>query len=468
MYNFHFWKVIAGVGPLLAKETILSKIVNMVDVFKISLSQWFDDNNKKYIETILKLDNSKTIMMETRGADLRIKNVVPVSLKKWQEITIDYSEYAQESDLKLYVDYPRMHELPTGTKITLAQSEITLEVKDIKNEEAVCTVIQGWTVIPYDKIIFQNYDPQVQFLTDRDKKELQRGLAHGIHIVAASYVKSAEDINHLRAFLSTENQEKMKIYAKIETPEALDNFDDILSVSDGVIIAFDTLAQAMKDQDTSDEKIITHCKKIWKPIIAHYAQWVQSSTYPLLQKELIQKYCHHSVDGCMIETMIQEEDPLRVVNGLFDAIQEYALEPTDAQVPVFYKGSDFIIRDYIIYNAYRICSELEIKAIVCYTYNGYTTARLAALHPRVPIIAFTSVDETYRYINTLWWVKWFKISPNFNYENLKRIGKEMIRIIFKGNISLDDKIIIVQANEIARDEKTDMINGVELYKFKNI
>jgi pyruvate kinase len=104
----------------------------------------------------------------------------------------------------------------------------------------------------------------------------------------------------------------------------------------------------------------------------------------------------------MIETMIQEEDPLRVVNGLFDAIQEYALEPTDAQVPVFYKGSDFIIRDYIIYNAYRICSELEIKAIVCYTYNGYTTARLAALHPRVPIIAFTSVDETYRYINTLW------------------------------------------------------------------
>jgi len=468
MYNFHFWKVIAGVGPLLAKETILSKIVNMVDVFKISLSQWFDDNNKKYIETILKLDNSKTIMMETRGWDLRIKNVVPVSLKKWQEISIDYSEYAQESDLKLYIDYSRMHELPTGTQINLAQSEIVLEVKTITNEEAICTVLAWGTVIPYDKVIFKNYDPQVQFLTDRDKKELQRWLAHGIHIVAASYVKSAENINHLRAFLSTENQEKMKIYAKIETVEALHSFDDILLVSDGVIVAFDLLEKAMQEKNISEEQIITHCKKVWKPIIAHYAKWVQSSTYPLLQKDVIKKYCHYSVDGCMIETMIQEEDPLRVVNWLFDAIQEYALQPTDAQVPVFYKDSDFIIRDYIIYNAYRICSELEIKAIVCYTYNGYTTARLAAMHPRVPIIAFTSIDETYRYINTLWWVKWFKISPNFNYENLKRIGKEMIRIIFKGNISLDDKIIIVQANEISRDEKTDMINGVELYKFKNI
>ena len=65
-------------------------------------------------------------------------------------------------------------------------------------------------------------------------------------------------------------------------------------------------------------------------------------------------------------------------------------------------------------------------------------------------------------------VKWYKISQTFNYENLKRVWKEMIRIIFKWNISLDDKIIIVQANEVVKTEKTWMINGVELYKFKNI
>jgi hypothetical protein len=65
-------------------------------------------------------------------------------------------------------------------------------------------------------------------------------------------------------------------------------------------------------------------------------------------------------------------------------------------------------------------------------------------------------------------VKGYKISQSFNYENLKRIGKEMIRIVFKGNISLDDKILIVQANEFNGGEKSDMINGVELYHFKNI
>lgn len=66
MNNFHFAKIIAGVGPTLAKETVLSKVINMVDIFRISLSGGFDDNHKKYIDTIMKLDNSKTILMETR------------------------------------------------------------------------------------------------------------------------------------------------------------------------------------------------------------------------------------------------------------------------------------------------------------------------------------------------------------------------------------------------------------------
>lgn len=66
MNNFHFAKIIAGVGPTLAKETVLSKVINMVDCFRISLSGGFDDNNKKYIDTIMKLDNSKTVMLEMR------------------------------------------------------------------------------------------------------------------------------------------------------------------------------------------------------------------------------------------------------------------------------------------------------------------------------------------------------------------------------------------------------------------
>ena len=82
MNNFRFTKIIAGVGPTLAKETILSKIVNMVDAFTITLSMGFDDNNKKYIDTIMKLDNSKTIILETKGKEVRVKNTSNIPVKK--------------------------------------------------------------------------------------------------------------------------------------------------------------------------------------------------------------------------------------------------------------------------------------------------------------------------------------------------------------------------------------------------
>lgn len=81
LYNFHYPKILVHVGSSLAKETILSKVINMVDGFFVNLSQGFDDRQKKYIDTILKLDNSKTILLETKGGGITVKNSLPFELK---------------------------------------------------------------------------------------------------------------------------------------------------------------------------------------------------------------------------------------------------------------------------------------------------------------------------------------------------------------------------------------------------
>lgn len=142
MNNFHFSKIIAGVGPTLAKETVLSKVINMVDIFRISLSGGFDDNNKKYIDTIMKLDNSKTIMMETRGSDIRVKNVLDIKVKARQNIEIDYSEYAQEHDKKIFVDASFLHELKVGQIIKFQQSGVVIKIKSSKENLIMCEVVE--------------------------------------------------------------------------------------------------------------------------------------------------------------------------------------------------------------------------------------------------------------------------------------------------------------------------------------
>jgi len=169
------------------------------------------------------------------------------------------------------------------------------------------------------------------------------------------------------------------------------------------------------------------------------------------------------------------EDPLESVNAIFDYLKKQAPENyRNGDISKYYNKDETEIMDYIVASAYRMTKELYVKAIICYTTNGYIATKLSALKIDLPIIAFTKNDDTFRYLTLLRGIKGYKISQGFNYENLKRIGKEMIRITFKGNISLDDKIIIIQANELVGDtDRTDytqsgMINGVEVYKFKEI
>ncbi|MDR2540415.1 MAG: hypothetical protein LBD11_01185 [Candidatus Peribacteria bacterium] len=198
-----------------------------------------------------------------------------------------------------------------------------------------------------------------------------------------------------------------------------------------------------------------------------YATKLGSKDYPLGKDSTIKELCEVGVDGLMLETMIVENEVFPMIDILETSLEKHELSVVEKNMERF--GEDeFEVRDYIIYNAYRITKELDIKAIVCFTENGYTSARIASLNPKVPVITFTKSTDTYRFLSLIRGVKGYKISQSFNYENLKRIGKEMIRIIFKGNISLDDKVLIVQANEYHDGAKSDMINGVELYHFKNI
>jgi len=468
MNNFHFVKTIAGVGPTLAKETVLSKIINMVDAFRLCLSWWFDDNNKKYIDTIMKLDNSKTIILETRGEDIRAKNVVDIKVKAKQNIEIDYSEYAQEHDKKIFIDAPFLKELKIGQQIKFHQSGVLIKIKSNKEDLIMAEVIEWWRIIQFDKVLFVNYEHPMPFLTERDHKDILRWLEYGVHVLAPSMVTTSDDILELKAYLKSKNAGNMKILAKIETEAAVKNFSSILDVADWVIFVFEKIEKTLKNMKISEETLIKSCKTLGKPAIVNFIGKFDKKWYQHINETQLKKCTSLWTDAFMLETLLQEEDPLRVITELSNNLDALELKIPKEDTIKFYANNEHLVRDYIIYNAHRTTQEVEVRAIVLYTENGYSASRLSSLKPRVPIISFTKNDENYRYLNVLRWVRGYKISQSFNYENLKRIGKEMIRIIFKGNISLDDKIIIVQANELLNDEKTGMINGLELYKFKNI
>lgn len=468
MNNFHFPKIIATVGPSLAKETILSKIINFVDIFRINLSQGFDDMKKKYIDTILKLDNSKTIMLETKWSELRVKNTTTVSWKKNDEIIIDYSEYEEESTEALFIDYTNITSIPVGTEISFEDSKLILKVTEILAEKVVSTVISWGSVQLQSQIFFKDFEPLMNFLTPRDKKDIIRGIQSGVHIIVASGVKSHLDIIELENFLKEQNAENMKIIAKVDKIEEIKNIEDIIIHSDGIIITQEQ-NETLKSKKISAEKL---CKKHAKPMILSI-EYIDQNSWKKVQKSWREKeYLDIGIDGFMLgsETSIGE-DPLSSITGLYeDIIKKPELGSDSIKHIKVNEEQEKHIVEYILQETQRVTQELNIKAIICFTNSGYTPSRLSSFNPTIPIISFTKSDATYRYINMLRGVRGYKISNAFDYENLKKIGKEMIRIIFKGNISLDDKIIILQTNEMNTDDsyESNTISGLEIYKFKDI
>lgn len=440
----------------------------MVDAFTLTLSRGFDDNNKKYIDTLMKLDNSKTIILETKWNEVRIKNIWNFGVKEWQKVVVEYSEYTQENQNKIYIDYPNMDLITVGSDIRFVQSWVVLKVENHIEDAVECTVTQAKEkhIFQYDRCLLEHNEDPIETLLERDEKDILWWLEYGVHIISMSACYSAEHIQAAKDFLKEKNNWEMKVFAKIETRKWLDNLQEIVEVADGITLVADFIQPLLTKEETLDD-LIQYIR--WKgvPVLVNYACRTSQSDYPLSQDEQLQYLCGQCVDGVYLEPMIIEDEVFDAIEKLETTLEKYELK-YQPKNPARFDEKDFEIRDYIIFNAYRITQELDVRAIVCFTENWYTAARIASLNPAVPIITFTKSTHTYRFLNVVWWLKGYKISQSFNYENLKRIWKEMIRIIFKWNISLDDKVLIVQSNELNNDIKSDMINGIELYQFKNI
>ncbi len=187
--------------------------------------------------------------------------------------------------------------------------------------------------------------------------------------MAPSLVKTRDNILELKEFLATKNAGNMKILAKIETEEALKNIDDLLDVSDGLIFVFEKIEKAMKAMKFNEEILIKKCKMLGKPVIVTFVGKFEKNKYQLINEAWLKKFSAMAVDAYMLDTLLQEDDPLNVITQLSNTLDNLELK-TAAQEPIrFYVNNEFMVRDYIIYTAHRATQEVEVRAIVLYTEN---------------------------------------------------------------------------------------------------
>lgn len=467
--SLKFIKAGVAISPTIAKETILSKIINTVNMFSIDVADRnFDDVQRKYIDTILKLDDSKTIMLETKGEDISTKNMESQTFTADQTTYLEYSSIWEIDTSALFINYGYIDDITIGSVIGFAGSEVKFKLVDRSNELYKISCISGGTIQPGSKLIFENYNPKISFFSERDKKNVIWGLQNGVNVLSAWSIKKVSDVEDVRKFLESNNGQGMKLYARLSSKMVQEGVSEIISIIDGIVIHHDDWKQL-----DGEIPFINMVKQERKPVIVVLNEHdIMDAT--TLQTRL-KTYVALGVDIVTIsENFLNEtETPLEYIQQVFGELAVIEQETEIFGQREWTANMDNTAwldeNHYLIDLLPRIIKDTDAKIILCYTTHGRTAAKIASLGMNIPLLMFTRDDFSYRYNNLLWWVKWYKIGQTSTYEMFKQIGKEMIRIYFKGNISLDDKVVIINILEDKKENSIEgLINGIELYKFKNI
>ena len=469
IHQFHYSKIITPIWGALAKETILSKVIWNIDWFKIALTNIYEDTKKKYVDVIMKLDNMKTVMLDLKWPEFRSTIHTPLIFVWWERLWFEYSDFFDDQENTIFTDYPFSESLHVWVWFIFSWW-VELEIVEIVRGRVLVVVRAAWTLWSQETMILADLMTTSPYLTEKDKSDMMRSITHNINIIVLSHVTHPQNIIDAKNYLVSHWAKWVKVFFKVQNLETIYQFKQIIDVADGVIVEPRAYGELTKESSDLQEKIfdMINCTSyLGKPAIvkmrAQELLWSKEE-----KTKLLLNYLEHGMSTIQLwEDIIDLDDPTELILEIYNIMFEHqfdmmkSIAMDQARITEDYKTTD-----YIVYSAFRAISEIDVRAIILYTENGYTAGMLSAYRPNIPIIAFTKSDAAYRYVNLMRAIRWYKIAPAFDYDNIKQLWKEIVRNIFKWSIALEDKILVVHASSLKME--ISMINWLEIYKFKDI
>jgi pyruvate kinase len=421
-------KIIATIGPACRDEINLRRLVDVgMNVARLNFSHGSHEQHAEVIRNIRKISSEYktpiTILQDLQGPKLRV-GILPdngIDLIVNQKVILasihetDTSSFKKDDFTFIPFDVPNLTKsVQPGNRILLDDGNVELIVLDIGVKYITAQVIMGGKLTSHKGVNLPGAPTFFSNFTEKDRQDLEFGLQQGVDAIAISFVHDAKDICFVRDLIKeiAPARAKIPIIAKLERPEAIHNLDEILRVSDGVMVARGDLAV-----ETSPAQVPVMQKKIIQS--AHTCQKISITATQ------------------MLESMIYNPRPTRaeasdVANAIFDGTDAIMLsaETAAGQFPFdTVKMMDAIVceaEDHL--GEWGRCSNLpegqsvddaisltraarelahdrDVARIAVFTVSGRTAQLMSKARPQVPIIAFTPSPDTYQWLNLLWGVK---------------------------------------------------------------
>ena len=411
-------KIVCTMGPNENDYELLLKLAKTMDVARFNFSHGNHEEHLGRLEMLRKarkeVGRPIAALLDTKGPEIRtgvLEGGNKITLQEGDEITLTTEEVVGTKQ-KIYINYEHLHEdVKPGNVILIDDGLIGLEVLSVNGQEIHCKVTNGGELGERKGVNVPNVSIQLPSITEKDIEDIRFGISEEFDFIAASFVRSADAIRQIRALLD-EAGSQMKIIAKIESQEGLDNLDSIIDEADGIMVARGDLGVE-----------------------------VEARRLPHLQKEIIEKCNFHGklviTATQMLDSMIRNPRPTRaevtdvanaVENGT-DAVMlsgetangKYPVEAAETMASIVEYSEQFLdykqfktrLVERTVYESIgnAVCAasvttahELHAKAIVAPTLTGITASMIAKYRPRTNIFALSPSQVTTRQMMLYWGV----------------------------------------------------------------
>lgn len=465
-------KIVCTIGP--SSENRMVELMNTgMDVVRINFSHGSYPEQKekieKFFEARKQVNKPVALLLDTQGPEIRIGMFenAPVSLEKGQVFTLANDDITGDNT-RVSITYKKLYEdVSVGTRILVDDALIELEVKEIRGKDIVCTVINGGKLGNRKSINVPGIHTNLPALKEKDIQDLKDGARVGFDYIAASFVRSKEDVLAIRKVLDENGGKDIKIICKIENQEGLDNLEEILDNSDGIMVARGDLGVE-----------------------------IPYHRVPVEQKEMI-RLCNRKGKAVitatqMLESMTHNPRPTRaevsdVANAIYDrtgaimlsgecATGDYPVECVQTMVNIskttegdinywerFNNKYQKLETDDLEYNInYTVCrmaKKINAKAVVAYTNTGDTARYLSGLGIKCPVFAVTSNEKTYNQLALVWNVFPILLPKQETINDLLEVGLEKLEK--DGYLEKGDKVVIAGGAQILpQREASKTIGGI--------
>ncbi|MCR4334682.1 MAG: pyruvate kinase [Patescibacteria group bacterium] len=466
-------KIVCTIGPATKSEEQLIKLLEAgMNVVRMNFShgdfaehQEKVDNLKKAIE---KTGISCATLQDLSGPKFRIGDFYQekVELKIGEYITLTTEDIIGD-EKRVSVNYSTLHEeISVGNIIMIDDGKKKIEVVEIKGREIKCKILIGGLIKGRRGLNLPNSSIKISALTDKDKKDIEFGINNDVDIFAFSFVRRPSDVEELRKILKNKKS-KARIMAKIETVEAVENFDAILELTDMIMVARGDLSVELGQENVpvTQKMIIDKCIKAGKPVVTATQMLESMIKNPTPTRAEVSDVANAIFDGTDA-VMLSEETTLgefpieavKVMSQIAEKVENseiYKSRFYDAKLSSNDLFSSHRLVDVVTSEAVDIAHKLKAKVIVALTDTGRTARMISRYKPMQQILSFTKEEKTFNQLLISYGCKPVFISKMNTLNEVMPIVREVLlsKKIFKKG----DSVVIVAGIPFGKSLDTNMV-----------